>query len=77
VGQLALGGVWGVGLGIIREVRHPGTPSAGKVNEGFPGGSVSKETTCNAGDLGLILGLGNPLKKGMTNHFSLLAWRIP
>ena len=31
VGQLALGGVWGVGLGIIREVRHPGTPSAGKV----------------------------------------------
>ena len=24
----------------------------------FPGGSNSKETACNAGDLGLILGLG-------------------
>ena len=31
VEQLALGGVWGVGLGIIREVRHPGTPSVRKV----------------------------------------------
>ena len=26
--------------------------------KGFPGGSVHKESTCNAGDLGLILGLG-------------------
>ena len=25
---------------------------------GFPGGSDSKEFACNAGDLGLILGLG-------------------
>ena len=25
---------------------------------GFPGGSVGKESTCNAGDLGLIPGLG-------------------
>ena len=27
-------------------------------DEGFPGGSVGKEFACNAGDLGLILGLG-------------------
>ena len=27
---------------------------------GFPGGSVSKEFTCNVGDLGLIPGLGRP-----------------
>ena len=26
--------------------------------KGFPGGSVGKESTCNAGDLGLIPGLG-------------------
>ena len=26
--------------------------------EGFPGGSDDKESTCNAGDLGSILGLG-------------------
>ena len=25
---------------------------------GFPGGSAGKESTCNAGDLGLITGLG-------------------
>ena len=25
---------------------------------GFPGGSVGKESTCNAGDLGTIPGLG-------------------
>ena len=27
-------------------------------NMGFPGGSAGKESTCNAGDLGLIPGLG-------------------
>ena len=28
---------------------------------GFPGGSDSQESTCNAGDLGLIPGLGRSL----------------
>ena len=32
---------------------------------GFPGGSAGKESTCSAGDLGLIPGLGRSLKKGM------------
>ena len=43
---------------------------------GFPGGSDSKESACNAGDLGLIPGLEDPLEKGMTTHSSILAWRI-
>ena len=30
----------------------------------FPGGSVGKESTCNAGDLGLIPGLGRSLGEG-------------
>ena len=30
---------------------------------GFPGGSNSKESACNAGDLGLILGWEGPLEK--------------
>ena len=30
---------------------------------GFPGGSVDKESTCNAGDLGSILGWEDPLEK--------------
>jgi len=43
---------------------------------GFPGGSVSKESTYSVGDLSSIPGLGNPPEKGMATHFSILAWRI-
>jgi len=31
---------------------------------GFPCGSVGKESTCNAGDLGLIPGLGRSPRQG-------------
>ena len=34
---------------------------------GFPGGSDSKKSACNAGDLG-FLGWEDTLKKGMTIH---------
>ena len=44
---------------------------------GFPGVSESKESTCNAGDLGSILGWEDPLEEGMAIHSSILAWRIP
>ena len=44
---------------------------------GFPGGSDSKESTCTAGDAGLILGQEDPLEKGMATHCNILAWRIP
>ena len=30
----------------------------GLAHQGFPGGSVSKESACNVGDMGLILALG-------------------
>ena len=45
---------------------------------GFPDGSDSKESACNAGDLGLIptLGREDPLDKRMAPHASILAWRI-
>ena len=32
---------------------------------GFPGGSAGKESTCNAGDLGLTLGLGRSPGEGI------------
>jgi len=38
---------------------------------GFPGGSESKESSCNAGDLGSILDWEDPLKKGMAAHSSI------
>ena len=34
---------------------------------GFPGGSAGKESTCNAGDLGLIPGLGRSPGEGHSN----------
>ena len=43
---------------------------------GFPGGTDSKESTHNAGDLGLIPGLPS-LEEGIAIHSSILAWRIP
>ena len=39
----------------------------------FPGGSVSKDSACNWGDLGWE----DPLKEGMATHSSILPWRIP
>jgi len=45
---------------------------------GFPGGSDGKESASNAGDPGLIPGVGKiPLEKAMATHSSILAWRIP
>ena len=36
----------------------------GCVYEGFPRGSAGKESTCNAGDLGLIPGMGRSPGEG-------------
>ena len=48
-----------------------------KFKSKIPGSSAGKESACNAGDLGLIPGLGDSLEKGMVTHSSILAWRIP
>ena len=45
--------------------------------EGFPGGSDGKESTCNVGDPVQSLGWEGPLEKGRATHSSILAWRIP
>ena len=38
-----------------------------QVLKGFPGGSLSQESACNAGDLGLISGLGRSPGRGHGN----------
>ena len=43
----------------------------------FPGDSNGKESACNAGDLGLIPGLGRSSGEGSATHSSVLAWEIP
>ena len=42
---------------------------------GFPGGSDSKESACNAGGRVLPLGWEDPVEKGMATH--IFPWRIP
>ena len=44
---------------------------------GFPGGSVSKNSTCNAGDPGSVPVLGRSPGEGNGNYSNILAWRIP
>jgi len=36
-----------------------------------------KESTCQAEDTGLILGLEDPLEKEVATHSSILVWEIP
>ena len=43
---------------------------------GFPGGSDSKASACNAGDPGSIPGSGRSLEKEMAIHSSTIAWKI-
>ena len=46
-------------------------------HQDLPGGSVGKESACNAGDLGLIPGSENSPGEENGYHSSILAWRIP
>ena len=44
---------------------------------GFPGGSLAKESICNAGDAGSSLGWENPPGQKMANRSSTIALEIP
>ena len=43
----------------------------------FPAASDGKESACNVGDPGSILGWEDLLEKEMATHSSILAWKIP
>ena len=60
-----------------QRVGHDWATSLSHIYLGFPGGSDSTESAWNAGDLGLIPGLGRSLEKSMATHSSILAWRDP
>ena len=55
----------------FRSSGFPGS-SAGKESAGFPGSSAGKESACNAGDPGLIPGLGRCPGEGILTHSSIL-----
>ena len=44
---------------------------------GFPGGSADKESTCNAGDMGSIPGLGRSSGEGNGYPLQYSGWEIP
>ena len=44
---------------------------------GFPGCSGSKESACNAGDVGSISASEDSLEEEMATHSSILAGKIP
>ena len=46
------------------------------IYKGFPDGSDSKESACNAGDPNSIPESGRSLEKGRADHSSILIWRI-
>ena len=48
-----------------------------KASQGFPGGSVVKNSPANAGDKGLIPESGRSPGEGNGAHSSILAWKIP
>ena len=65
---------------IIRQMTADGRVASGRLSggesgppQGLPGGSHGKESTCNAGDLGLIPGLGRSPGGGHGTHSSILA----
>ena len=47
------------------------------LNVGFPGSSMVKNPSANAGDPGSIPGQEDPLEKEMAIHSSILVWEIP
>ena len=49
----------------------------GRVVWGFPGSSAVKNPPVNAGDVGLIPGLGRYLEKKTATQTSIVAWEIP
>ena len=49
------------------------------LGQGFPGVSLSKESTCNTGDAETwvqSLGCEDPLEEGMATNSYILAWRV-
>ena len=43
---------------------------------GLPWWLRGKESACNAGEAGSLLGLEDPLEEEMTTHSSIFAWKI-
>ena len=68
--------VYGVAQSRARLKQLSSSSSSRKWVKCFPGGSDSKESACNMGDLSSIPGFEMSLEEVMATHSSILAWRI-
>ena len=84
-GTFSVSGLWvlvpdkslGSVLGYEGGLRAAATYQLRRRFEGFPDSSVGKESACNAGDLGLIPGLGRSPGEGKGYPLQYSVWRIP
>ena len=70
------------GVGTVPSLRDQASVSRkfgvhSEEQKGFPGGSVVKNLSANAGDANSIAGLGRSPGEGNGNPCSILPWRIP
>ena len=68
---------WAAVYGVTQNQTQLKWLSSSRSSIGLPGSSESKESACNAGNLGLIPGLERSPGEGNATHSSILAWRIP
>ena len=72
------GGLLSMGLHRVgHDWRNLAVAAAAAYGTGFPGSLADKESACNAGDPGSILGTGGSPEKGVATRSSVLAWKIP
>ena len=77
------GAWWAAVCGVTQSwtrLKRLSSSSSSKVVTGFPGGSVIKNPSTNAGyikDRVQFLGLEDPLEEDMEAHSNILVWRIP
>ena len=55
----------------IHSMRKKRNVNLDKIKKSFPDGSDSKESTCNAGDMGLVPGFSSRVLHCMANHCSI------
>ena len=59
------------------KMRKTTSENIASIDTGFPGGSYSKASACNARDPGPIPGSGRSPGEGNSTHSSILTWEIP
>ena len=60
----------------LKRLSSSSSSSSSRLPTGLPLWLNGKESTCQAGDVGLIPGSDDPLEKEMATHSNILTWEI-